>query len=67
MDIVKTSIGLTKTIKNVGRLREIVAVLARNGFDEFIIKSGLHAKIPGFVIPRSRIGQGYVMLWVQRL
>jgi len=54
MDLIKTGIGLTKTIKNVSRLREIVAVLARNGLDELVVKSGLHSKIPGFVLPKSR-------------
>ncbi len=54
MDIVKTGIGISKTIKNVSRGREILNVLWRNGFDEFIIKTKLHSYIPGFVIPRSR-------------
>ncbi len=55
MDIIKTGIGLTKTIRNVGRFREIINVFWRNGFDEFIIKTNLHTKIPGFVLPRKRI------------
>lgn len=55
MDIVKTGIGLTKTIRNVGRFREIINVFWRNGFDEFIIKTNLHTKIPGFVLPKKRI------------
>ena len=55
MDILKTGIGLTKTIKNVSRFREIINVFWRNGFDEFIIKTNLHSKIPGFVLPRKRI------------
>lgn len=55
MDIVRTGIGLTKTIKNVARFREIINVFWRNGFDEFIIKTNLHSKIPGFVLPKSRI------------
>lgn len=55
MDIIKTGIGLTKTIKNVSRLREIVSVFAQHGFDEIIIKSNLHQKIPGFVLPQKRI------------
>jgi ubiquinone biosynthesis protein len=53
MDIVKAGIGLTKTIRNVGRLREIVLIFARHGFDEFI-SSGVTSRIPNFVIPRSR-------------
>lgn len=55
MDLVKTGIGLTKTIKNVGRFREILNVFWRNGFDEFIIKTNLHTKIPGIVLPKKRI------------
>jgi ubiquinone biosynthesis protein len=55
MDIVKTSIGISKTIKNVSRFREIINVLWRNGFDEFIIKTNLHKIIPGFALPKSRI------------
>lgn len=55
MDIIKTGIGLTKTIRNVGRFREIINVFWRNGFDEFIIKTNLHTKIPGFVLPKKRI------------
>jgi ubiquinone biosynthesis protein len=52
MDIIKTGIEFTKTIKNVGRLKEILSVFALNGFDEFIIKSKLNEVIPGFVLPR---------------
>src|SRR5690554_1285718 len=55
MDIIKTGLGLTKTIKNVGRFSEIINVFWRNGFDEFIIKTNLHARVPGFVIPKKRI------------
>lgn len=55
MDIIKTGIGLSKTIKNAGRFREILTVFARNGFDESIIKFNLHNKIPGFAFPKKRI------------
>lgn len=51
MDIIRTSIGISKTIKNVGRFREILTVLARHGFSELIVKSGLDKLIPGFVLP----------------
>lgn len=51
MDIIRTGIGITKTIKNVGRFREILTVLARHGFSELIVKSGLDKIIPGFVLP----------------
>jgi len=54
MDLVKTGINITKTFKNMGRFREIVSVFARNGLDEFIIKTGLHTKIPDYVLPKSR-------------
>lgn len=52
MDLIKTGIGLTKTIKNVSRFREILTVLSRHGFSELIVKSGLDKVIPGFVLPR---------------
>lgn len=55
MDLIKTGIGLTKTIKNVGRLREIVSIFARHGFDEFIT-SGMTSRIPDFVLPKSHKG-----------
>jgi ubiquinone biosynthesis protein len=51
MDIIKTSLGITKTIKNVSRFREILTVLSRHGFAELIVKSGLDKLIPGFVLP----------------
>ncbi len=51
MDIIKTSLGITKTIKNVSRFREILTVLSRHGFAELILKSGLDKLIPGFVLP----------------
>lgn len=56
MDIIRTGIGITKTIKNVGRFREILTVLARHGFAELIVKSGLDKVIPGFVLP-ARVGE----------
>ncbi len=55
MDIIKTGIGISRTIKNVARLREIVGVFAKNGFDEFIIQTKLHEKIPKFVFSKKRI------------
>jgi ubiquinone biosynthesis protein len=51
MDIIKTGLGITKTIKNVSRFREILTVLSRHGFSELIVKSGLDKVIPGFVLP----------------
>jgi ubiquinone biosynthesis protein len=53
MNIFKTSIGLTKTIRNVSRLREILQVLAKHGFDEVIVRSRVHLLIPNFVMPKS--------------
>lgn len=53
MDLIKTGIGITKTIRNVGRLKEIATILARHGFDEFIAL-GIGSKIPGFVLPKAR-------------
>lgn len=53
MDLIKAGIGISKTIRNVGRLQEIVLVFARHGFDEFITK-GATSKIPNFVLPKSK-------------
>ncbi len=55
VDIVRTGIGLSKTIRNVSRLREIVIVFAKHGFDEFITKN-VTSLIPGFVLPKSTRG-----------
>ena len=52
MDLLKTSIRISKTIRNVSRLREIVMILAKNGFSEFI-SLGLIKKIPNFALPRT--------------
>jgi ubiquinone biosynthesis protein len=54
MDFYKTSVGISKTIRNAGRLKEIVIVFARHGFDE-IISLPITSKIPNFVIPKSKI------------
>jgi ubiquinone biosynthesis protein len=51
MNLIKTGIGISKTIKNVARLREILTVLSRHGFSELIVKSGVDKVIPGFVLP----------------
>ncbi len=53
MDIIRTGIKITQTIKNVNRLKEIISILARNGFDEFIISTNLNNLIPNFVIPKK--------------
>ncbi len=53
MDLIKTGIGITKTIRNVSRLREIVLVFGKNGFDEFI-SFNVTAAIPNFVLPKSK-------------
>lgn len=55
MDLIKTGIGLTKTIRNVSRLREIVIIFAKHGFDEFFAGS-ITQIIPNFVLPRSKKG-----------
>lgn len=54
MEIVRRGVELTRTIKNIGRLKEIIGVLAKNGFEEFILKTGIHNKIPNFVLPSSK-------------
>ena len=53
MDLIRAGRGLSKTIRNVGRLQEIVLVFARHGFDEFITNN-VTAKIPNFVLPKSK-------------
>lgn len=53
MDIIKTGRGITKTIRNVSRLKEIVLILGRHGFDEFITL-GVTSKIPNFVLSKSK-------------
>lgn len=53
MNLIKTGVDITKTIKNVTRFREIVSVLAKNGFDGLVSKTGLQGKIPKFVLPKS--------------
>lgn len=53
MDFIRAGIGLTKTIRNASRLREIVSVFAKHGFDEFIT-IGITSKIPNFVLTKSR-------------
>ena len=53
MDLIRAGLGLSKTIRNVARLQEIVLVFARHGFDEFITNN-VTAKIPNFVLPKSK-------------
>lgn len=43
MDLIKTGIGLTKTIKNMARFREILGVFSKHGFGKVITRSGLGA------------------------
>ncbi len=52
MGLISTGVNLTKTIRNIGRLREIVTVFASHGLDEFISKNVL-LKIPNFALPKS--------------
>ena len=49
MDLIKAGIGIGKTIRNMGRAREIATVFAKNGFGEL-----LNTAVPGFVLPRSK-------------
>lgn len=53
MDLIRTGIGLSRTIRNIGRLREILLVFAKHGFDEFITSQAI-SKIPNFVLPKSQ-------------
>ena len=57
MDIIKTGVTVTKALRNMGRLREIVIVLVKHGLGEFVsleTLSDILAKIPGLVLPKSR-------------
>ncbi|MBT7608560.1 MAG: hypothetical protein HN576_02310 [Bacteriovoracaceae bacterium] len=54
MNLIKTGLGITKTIRNAARLREIVGVFAKHGFDEFV-SLGLSSNMPGFVLPKSQV------------
>ena len=47
MDLIRTGISLTKTIKNVARFREILTVFSRNGFHSLIIKYGFGQEVSG--------------------
>ncbi|MCE3012519.1 MAG: AarF/UbiB family protein [Proteobacteria bacterium] len=49
MDLVRTGISLTKTIKNVARFREILTVFSKNGFHSLIIKYGLGQEVSGSI------------------
>jgi ubiquinone biosynthesis protein len=53
MDLITAGRGISKTMRNVGRLQEIVRVFARHGFDEFITKNVTN-RIPNFVLPKSK-------------
>lgn len=53
MDLIRAGLGLSKTIRNAGRLQEIVLVFARHGFDEFITNN-VKAKIPNLILPKSK-------------
>jgi len=53
MDLIKTGIRVGKTIRNATRLKEIVTVFAKNGFDEFLMRAPLAKIIPDFVLPQS--------------
>jgi ubiquinone biosynthesis protein len=60
MDLIKTGIGISRTIKNVARMREILTVLSKNGFNQFIIKSGLNQVIPSFSLSsKKEVDLGY--------
>ncbi|MCR9203838.1 MAG: AarF/UbiB family protein, partial [Halobacteriovoraceae bacterium] len=53
MDLIRTGIGISKTIRNVGRLREIVLIFGKHGFDEFI-STNVAQSIPNFILPKSK-------------
>ena len=55
MGIIEKSFGIKRTFENVGRLKEILTVMARNGFDEIFMQTGLLDKIPNFVLPKAQL------------
>ena len=46
--------GVTKTFRNMQRLKEILKVFIKNGLEELVIKSRLHLKIPDLGLQNSR-------------
>ncbi|MFG1505392.1 ABC1 kinase family protein [Halobacteriovorax sp. ZH5_bin.2] len=52
MGLITTSFKITKTIRNISRLREIATVFAKNGLDEFVSQNVINI-IPNFVFPRK--------------
>lgn len=57
MNIIKTGLGLSRTIQNVNRLRQIIQTLARNGLEDLIVKSGVIQLVPDLVLPKSSAGK----------
>lgn len=53
MGIIKTGLKATKTIRNISRSREILAVFAKHGFDEFIT-IGVRGLVPNFLSGKSK-------------
>ena len=53
MDLIRTGISLTKTIKNVARFREILTVFSKNGFHSLIIKYGFGQEVSGTITSNS--------------
>lgn len=54
MDIIKASLSFARTVRNVSRLKEIVMIFGRHGFDEFITR-GMTSKIPNFALSKEKI------------
>jgi ubiquinone biosynthesis protein len=52
MDLIKTGLGLSRTIRNAARLKEIATVFAKHGFQEFVSKQ-VTIFFPDFVLPKS--------------
>jgi len=53
MNFIKTGMKVSKTFRNVGRLREIVLIFARHGFEEFV-SLGITKPIPGLGLLKSK-------------
>jgi ubiquinone biosynthesis protein len=53
MDLLKTGLEFSKVLRHVGRLREILLVFAKHGFEE-VVNLPILSKIPGLIIPKSK-------------
>jgi ubiquinone biosynthesis protein len=58
MDLIKTGIGLSKTIKNVARFREIALVFTKHGFGRLIREAGMGGDVSSYAPSETEIAEG---------